>query len=153
MFEDGIGIVRSFVDDWRAAGAQIHEAACALRTAGVRVHVVAGCAQREFLGPLVEGSELAGLLVPLYVEYRYFGGNVDVTGLLCGCDIARALRAENERSGVQLAVIPRVVFNDDMVTLDDMDLMDISNASGVDAHVVSCNGSEYLPEITALVSA
>lgn len=153
MFEDGIGIVRSFVDDWRAAGAQIHEAACALRAAGVRVHVVAGCAQREFLGPLVEGSELAGLLVPLYVENRYFGGNVDVTGLLCGCDIARALRAENERSGVQLAVIPRVVFNDDMVTLDDMDLMDISNASGVDAHVVSCNGSEYLPEITALVSA
>ncbi len=153
MFEDGIGIVRSFVDDWRASGAQIHEAACALRAAGVRVHLVAGCAQREFLGPLVEQSELAGLLVPLYVENRYFGGNVDVTGLLCGCDIARALREEDERSGVQLAVIPRVVFNDDMVTLDDMKIREIVNASGVAAHVVSCNGSEYLPEITALVSA
>ncbi|HIR02064.1 MAG TPA: DUF512 domain-containing protein [Candidatus Aveggerthella stercoripullorum] len=151
MFEDGIGIVRSFVDDWRASGEAAETCAQALRDAGVRVLFVAGCAQREFFAPLVEASPLAGLLVPLFVENDYFGGNVDVTGLLCGCDIARALREENERAGVDVAVVPKVVFNDDAVTLDDMDIAGISHAAGVEVHVVCCNASEFLPEIAALV--
>ena len=89
--------------------------------------------------------------MPLFVENDYFGGNVDVTGLLCGCDIARALREENERAGVDVAVVPKVVFNDDAVTLDDMDIAGISHAAGVEVHVVCCNASEFLPEIAALV--
>ena len=66
-------------------------------------------------------------------------------------DIARALREENERAGVDVAVVPKVVFNDDAVTLDDMDIAGISHAAGVEVHVVCCNASEFLPEIAALV--
>ena len=153
MFEDGIGIVRSFVDDWRASAAAVEACARTLREAGVRVHFVAGCAQREFFAPLVADGPLAGWLVPLFVENDYFGGNVDVTGLLCGCDIARALRAEDERAGVSVAVVPKVVLNDDGVTLDDMNVAEIACAAGVALHVVSCNASEFLPEIAALVRA
>ena len=152
MFEDGVGIIRSFVDDWRQAerAGLVERCAAALRAADAQVHYVAGCATRHFLGPLVEASPLAGLLVPLYVENDFFGGNVDVTGLLCGCDIADAVRAERER-GLRLALVPRVVLNDDAVTLDDMSLEDMEKRAGARMSVVSCNASDYLLEIIDLV--
>lgn len=146
MFEDGIGIIRSFVDDWAQAEREGLVAACArvLASCDMRVIFVAGCAQREFFVPLVESSPLAGRLVPLLVDNDYFGGNVDVTGLLCGCDIARALEG---RTDAAFAVVPRVVFNDDLVTLDDMTLKDVENEAGVPMRVVSCNASDFLEEI------
>ena len=201
MFEDGIGIVRSYVDDWRAAHASGAAAACAeaLRAAGVRARFVVGEAMQPFLDQLVEASPLAGAFAPLTVANAFFGGNVDVTGLLCGCDmtaaIDRCVRAEGAggrhaqtvlgshetptgrfdscgtargtlppppRSKVaatvgppaggrrDLFVIPRVVFNDDGLTLDDMSLKDMEKEAGVPLAVVSCNPSEFLPEIEAL---
>ncbi len=201
MFEDGIGIVRSYVDDWRAAHASGAAAACAeaLRAAGVRARFVVGEAMQPFLDQLVEASPLAGAFAPLTVANAFFGGNVDVTGLLCGCDmtaaINRCVRAEGAggrhaqtvlgshetptgrfdscgtargtlppppRSKVaatvgppaggrrDLFVIPRVVFNDDGLTLDDMSLKDMEKEAGVPLAVVSCNPSEFLPEIEAL---
>ena len=211
MFEDGVGIVRSFVDDWEAAerAGLVARAADALRASGVRARYVAGEAMRCFFEPLVERGPLAGLLEPLYVRNEFFGGNVDVTGLLCGCDIARAIEADlrkgrrgsagsrNEiptalpaadscpptacaaraeapetraaraqgrpsdaapplalRTGPgktrMLYAIPSVVFNDDAVTLDDMTLEDMEKRAGSPLAVVSCNASDYLPEIVHL---
>ena len=89
-------------------------------------------------------------IVPLFVKNDFFGGNVDVTGLLCGCDMADAVRAERER-GLRLALIPRVVFNDNAVTLDDMSLEDMEKRAGAPLAVVSCNASDYLLEIIDLV--
>ena len=152
MFEDGVGIIRSFVDDWEQAerAGLIERCAAALRAADMRMHYLAGCATRHFLGPLIEASPLAGLLVPLFVKNDFFGGNVDVTGLLCGCDMADAVRAERER-GLQRALVPRVVFNDNAVTLDDMSLEDMEKRAGAPMSVVSCNASDYLREIIDLV--
>lgn len=152
MFEDGVGIIRSFVDDWEQAerAGIVERCAEALRAADARAHYVAGCATRHFLGPLVAASPLAGRLVPLFVKNDFFGGNVDVTGLLCGCDMADAVRAERER-GLRLALIPRVVFNDNAVTLDDMSLEDMEKRAGAPLAVVSCNASDYLLEIIDLV--
>ena len=152
MFEDGVGIIRSFVDDWEQAerAGIVERCAAALRAADVSVHYVAGYATRHFLGPLVAASSLAGLLVPLFVKNDFFGGNVDVTGLLCGCDMADAVRAERAH-GLQLALVPRVVFNDNAVTLDDMTLEDMEKRAGARMSVVSCNASDYLLEIIDLV--
>lgn len=51
MFEDGVGIIRSFVDDWKRAerAGLVERCAAALRAADARVHYVAGCATRHFL--------------------------------------------------------------------------------------------------------
>ena len=75
----------------------------------------------------------------------FFGGNVDVTGLLCGCDIADAVRSCADAKA--LFAVPRVVFNDDGVTLDDMTLEDMEKRSGARLAVVSCNASDFLAEI------
>ena len=156
MFEDGIGIIRSTVDDWRASERSgiVREAAAVLRESGVCAVMVAGCAQREFLEPLVRESGIGDVFRPLFVENRYFGGNVDVTGLLVGEDIASAVR--EHASAIQseaVYLIPRVVFNDDGVTLDGLDLEDMEKAAGQALHVVSCTPIEYFEQIIELASA
>lgn len=231
MFEDGIGIVRSYIDEFREActpqaGAEslAGRVARMLDAAGVRVRFVVGEAMQPFLDRLIVESPLAGRIVPLTVRNDFFGGNVDVTGLLCGCDMARAIRAaagtgvsedegsDSRRVGgetaqslrqscshesaagafgscgtrlvsspaadvpaedssrglsaipaehrisaaadgiVDLFVIPRVVLNDDLRTLDDMTVGDVENAAGARVSVVSCNPLDYLQDIADLVA-
>ena len=82
LFEDGIGIIRSYVDEFDRACAEgsrrapplsspIPARACALRRGGRH----AALPRR-----MIAESPLAGIVEPLTVENAYFGGNVDVTG-------------------------------------------------------------------------
>ena len=158
MFEDGIGIIRSTMDDWRqmADEGMIDRFKEALGAHGLRAVMVVGCAQREFLDPLVDAAGIGDVFEPLYVENAFFGGNVDVTGLLVGADISKAV---NSRSHLEdgasqpglMFLVPRVVFNDDGLTLDGMALEDMEKAAGQPLHVVSCSPLQYFEEITQLI--
>ena len=147
MFEDGIGIIRSYVDDWNMSFDAQHALARVLSSSGNKALLVCGCAQREFLDPLLAASPLQDLLVPLYVQNDYFGGNVDVTGLLVGCDIARAVKTHTQDNAYAAVCIPEVVFNADSVTLDDMTVEQISQQAGCAVYVVSCEASKFIPQI------
>lgn len=163
MFEDGIGIVRSRADEWRAAheAGIARECARALKAADARARYVAGEALRGHFDALLAESPLSGLMEPLYVENAFFGGNVDVTGLLAGDDVARAIRAAAASEGASageggartLFLLPQVMFNDDGLTLDGLTLEDVSEAAGCPASVVSCNPNEYLAETARLARA
>ena len=155
MFEDGVGIIRSFVDDWEAAEAAglDAQAAQALQQAGMRVRYIAGMATPHFFRPLFSRGPLAGVVEPLFVENRFFGGNVDVTGLLCSCDIAEDIRADAAEHPGWTYVVPKVIFNDDGVTLDDATLEDMGKAAVVPVSVVSCNATGFLPELVELARA
>ncbi|MDO5043434.1 MAG: DUF512 domain-containing protein, partial [Slackia sp.] len=136
MFEDGIGIIRSQMMEWNDAHEQIAHLAQTIDDAGVRVYYVLGEAQRDAMAAMIDESPLAGRLVPLLVKNEYFGGNVDVTGLLCGCDVARAIRGVSAHDFV---VLPRIMFNADGFTLDDMTVDDIRDTAGIPVTVVSCS--------------
>ena len=152
MFEDGIGIIRSTVDDWEQAMADgsIERFARTMRTNGKRAVMVAGCAQREFLDALALRSCIGDVFSPLYVENKFFGGNVDVTGLLVGTDIVDAVNAvlANPQDASSLMIcVPRVIFNDDGLTLDGMTLEDMEKKAGLTLHMVSCSPREYFNEM------
>jgi len=153
LFEDGIGMIRSFVDSWLESSEAVSWLAAKLEKAAARVHLVIGCAQQEFLEPIIDASPLKGLLIPFPVRNSFFGGNVDVTGLLTASDILAALE-EAAAGGTKpsLALLPMVIFNADGLTLDDMSLEDIQSATDIALDVVSCNPSDYLAEIAVLVA-
>ena len=160
LFEDGIGIIRSTIDDWEEAERSGLIAACAaaLRAKGKVARMIAGFAQQEFLTPLVERSNIGDVFQLLYVKNDFFGGNVDVTGLLVGHDMTTAIKRDAETTAVAdgagaptLYLIPSVVFNDDGITLDDMTLEDMEKAAGQSLHMVSCSPIEYFKEIVELV--
>ena len=154
MFEDGIGIVRSYVDEFDEAceSGLAARAAEVLAARDLTARYIVGEAMQPFLDAMIANSPLAGRLVPLTVRNDYFGGNVNVTGLLTASDIAPAIKAtsEEEEGTHQLFLLPSVIFNDNGVTLDDMTVQDIENAAGAPVSVVSCNPFDYLPEIIKL---
>ncbi len=150
MFEDGIGIIRSFVDDWESSREGEARLLAALERTNSRVAYILGCATREFVLPLVARSSLAGRFVAHPVKNDYFGGNVDVTGLLTAEDMVRAIQG---LQGFDLVVLPKVVFNSSGMTLDDWDLERMQNEVSVPLAVVSCNASEYFDEIALLLES
>ena len=92
------------------------------------------------------------------MENRYFGGNVNVTGLLGACDIVVAVGegvappAPGERV---LVALPSVIFNDQGLTLDGCTLADMEKAvavPGVRLVVVSCQPTEFFPDIIVATS-
>lgn len=151
LFDDGIGNVRTTVDSWNESAGPI-ETLSGILGSDKKVLLVVGYAQRAFIAPLIENSSLRGRLVPFFVANEYYGGNVDVTGLLCGGDIVRSLNeAVSEGMRFDRAVVPEVIFNTDGVTLDDLSLEDMQKTSRAPLDVVSCNPSQYLNEIIDLM--
>ena len=152
LYEDGIGMVRSFVDDWNRCLQAHMDLAASAHASGVRVLLVTGEATCEFLDPLIRESPLAQAFEAIHVANDYFGGNVDVTGLLCGCDIAHALNAITTDGAIKtFAVVPETVFNTEGVTLDGMTLAEVSASAGMPVHVISCQPSQSFAEIAAII--
>lgn len=159
LFEDGIGIVRSFLDDWERALAagSVARAAAALEEADLTACLIAGCAQRPFLKSALAASPARERVRVLFVVNEFFGGNVDVTGLLVGRDIARAVRRDADgdpcHGARTLYLVPRVVLNDGGAMLDDMRVQDVEKEAGRPLAVVSCSPLDYFDEIADLARA
>ncbi len=158
MFEDGIGIVRSCVDEFALAqeGGVMDAAAAALEKAGVHGFFVCGEGMRPYFGNLIASSPLNGLVEPLFIKNRFFGGNVDVTGLLAGEDIVRALkeaalawRDRSEHASV-LFLLFDVMFNADGITIDGMSLEDIMQEAGERLLVLPSNPLDYTKQLSLI---
>lgn len=145
MYEDGIGIVRSSVDGFKEARAsgELEELACALDAARMRAVMVCGRAMERYLPQLIASSPLQGRMEALFVDNAFFGGNVNVTGLLAGEDMARAIRHHGASDALYL--LPAVAFNADGVTVDDLTAEDIGRRAGERCLTVPSNPLDCIP--------
>ena len=120
-------MARVFLDTWDKVKDQLALAATDFERGAVTI--VTGEAFGKILAPLARevfgDEELRVLSVP----NRFFGGNVDVAGLLTGADMVDAIN-EEQPSGVVL--IPAITFNASALTLDDMTLADLKSQTGAD---------------------
>lgn len=124
QYHDGIGMVRSFLDE--ADGVLADDALCAgfeeararLEAAGERLLAVSGVAAADVVRGFLARSPLAPVAEVVAVENRYFGGNVNVTGLLTACDVLGQLPDDLDGTVVAL---PDIMLNADRLTLDGMD--------------------------------
>ena len=92
---------------------RIEAAGRLLGSLGIKLAVVSGCAAAQTIRSFVSDSPLRGSVRA--IENHYFGGNVDVTGLICAEDLLAQLGSD--LSGIMLFV-PDVMFNADGLTLD-----------------------------------
>ena len=111
-----------------------------------RVAIVTGALGAPVIAPLVDRFEPAarGGVEILAVDNDFFGGNIGVTGLLCGADMAAAIA--RLAPGTE-AVIPDVVFNEGR-TLDEHTPADIAAASGHDVRVVTTDADGLRAAVT-----
>ncbi len=124
QFYDGIGMLRSFLDEAVAlAGERPQELAAAARGLDARgLHGVLVCGEAA-LGVFAELCRLwDGPVAPLAIRNEYYGGDVNVTGLIVACDLLAQL--PDDLSGA-IVVLPEVMFNFDLVTLDGVAQADV----------------------------
>lgn len=125
QYEDGIGMMRVFMDEWDEredelkAAAQAHE--------GAPLTLLTGEGFAKVLGPLLRRSLPGGQVQMLAVRNEFFGGNVDVAGLLTAQDMERALLQAAPQG---LVLVPASAFNASKLTLDDRSLEDMAAATG-----------------------
>ena len=154
QFYDGIGMIRSYLDDTAslvAEAGRLEAVAAALGQRGLQLYVVSGTAAAPTVAGFVERPPLSGRV--LAIENRYFGGNVDVTGLICGVDLIEQLPAE--LTGVML-ILPSVMFNADGLTLDgyhEQQLIDIAAQRGATTHIASTQPYELIGYLEGLLGA
>lgn len=117
QYYDGIGMIRSYLDESALVSDdhadEIADIRLRLMASGRELVVLSGVAAAPTIADFISSPMLAGRVVA--IENCYFGGNVDVTGLLCACDILEQL--PDDLSQVML-IVPDVIFNADGCTLD-----------------------------------
>ncbi len=145
QYYDGIGMIRSYIDDTDTLTANPKRLAAiksALAAHSMRLVAVSGTSAAPTVARLVAHPALGGSVIA--IENRYFGGNVDVTGLICGCDLLDQL--PEDLAGVML-FIPNVMFNADGMTLDEYYRNDIEHElirRGAEVHVASTMPHELI---------
>lgn len=116
QYENGIGLVRVLLDDWRRERRRIARIGKWRRSQ--RVTAVCGTAIAALLGEiLTDLAEAGGPRVDLVpVENSLFGATVTVSGLLGGADVVDALRRVDPGD---LVVLPRAMLDSEgALTLD-----------------------------------
>lgn len=130
--ENGVGLVRLFLDEWETVEKELPENIKPSRA----ITLVTGNSGSIVLGPLVERlNRIGGLMVKLEtVTNLFFGETVTVTGLITGGDIRRTL--EGKYLGEKL-VLPAVMLRDgENVFLDDMTVDQLSDILGIPIEAV-----------------
>ena len=126
QFYDGIGMLRSFLDEASAVAreraGELAAADAALGERGLVAELVCGEAASETIETFCRLASPAGRVRTRAIRNDYFGGDVNVTGLIVCEDLLAQL--PDNLSGT-LVVLPEVMFNFDRVTLDGARLADV----------------------------
>jgi putative radical SAM enzyme (TIGR03279 family) len=148
QLENGVGIVRRFLDEWKRLKSRIRrrqhrprhlkaeekpssERVQSQDRGKTGIAVVCGRLAAPILRKVcAEMEALAGKSITVFpVMNNWYGGNVAVSGLLTGRDVIAQLQGEEIRG--QTLLLPRVMFDSTgQVTLDDLTAEDIARALG-----------------------
>ena len=141
VVEDGIGLVRRFEDDW----ARVRRRAPARVARPRALTIVTGVMYAPRLERLIAGLAVKGLTARVRaIRNEWFGGSVQVAGLLTGADIQRQLAGGTLGEAV---LVPSVALRDSVgVFLDDLTPADLTAALGVPVRPVE-------PDARALLGA
>lgn len=149
QFYDGIGMIRYFLDETARIkgeeGGRLAAIARRARERGVRIAVVSGAAAAPTVEGLIADGPIGGRV--LVIRNDYFGGNVDVTGLICGGDLLAQLPSDLQDV---MLFLPEVIFNADGMTLDGYHrrhLCESLEGRGASVHVTSTQPADVIDSI------
>lgn len=134
QLENGIGLVRNFLDDWQQ-GLSLRQEQGIGYSKCKYIDVVCGVSAAKILAPLLDKLTIPNLQVRLVpVKNNFFGESITVTGLLTGKDIEQALTAlDGERSGV---IIPgNTLRKGEIVFLDNLTPEDLETKLAVPVRI------------------
>ena len=124
QIENGVGMTRKLLDDWRVARKTLPEAMPTPRRVGIVTSAMARPVIERMARDLRRISNIEVRVMP--IENRFFGAIVTVAGLLCGQDVLDQVREQcGDFTGDDLLLLPRVMLDNagkrflDDVTVED----------------------------------
>ncbi len=124
QIENGVGMTRKLLDDWRVARKALPEALPASRRVGTVTSTMAQPVIERMARDLRRIANIEVRVIP--IENRFFGPVVTVAGLLCGQDVLDQVRERcGDFTGDDLLLAPRVMLDNagkrflDDVTVED----------------------------------
>ena len=135
QIEDGVGMVRSFANEFSAIVRQLErESSSSLRTTPGTI--ITGTLFAPALQKMIDNmnARFKTRLVVEPLENSYFGGDVSVAGLLTGQDL---LKAREQLTGEFVLIPKQMLKSDDPIMLDGMNVADVSRALGQPVHAVN----------------
>jgi putative radical SAM enzyme (TIGR03279 family) len=149
QLENGIGIVRLFLDEFDELFLKLPEKVSCNRT---RLLLTATSGYK-IIYPLVERikNKYKNLNIKLLsVSNNFFGPSVTVTGLLTGQDIIKTINGLNMPKDT-LVIIPDVMLKENYLFLDDETLDSVQQSTGLEIISVTTSGKGLIEAITGLV--
>ena len=144
QLEDGIGITRRFLDDV----AETVRAGRRPEVAGISATIACG----TLIGPTMAGvaediEQASGIALDVVpIENTFFGGEINISGLLTGGELVRAFA---DRPGTDpICISATMVSRRTFTLLDDMRLDELKTALGRDV-IVADHLSDVLDELVA----
>lgn len=156
QFYDGIGMLRSFLDEAalvaRERAGELALVDQSLTQGGLRLELVCGEAAAETIDVFAQILSPSGRARVRAIRNDYFGGDVNVTGLIVSEDLLAQL--PDDLSGT-LVVLPEVMFNFDKLTLDgdtQAHILAELERRGAQAVVSVTSPTDYLETLLAALS-
>lgn len=156
QFYDGIGMLRSFLDEAalvaRERAGELALVDQSLTQGGLRLVLVCGEAAAETIDVFAQILSPSGRARVRAIRNDYFGGDVNVTGLIVSEDLLAQL--PDDLSGT-LVVLPEVMFNFDKLTLDgdtQAHILAELERRGAQAVVSVTSPTDYLETLLAALS-
>ncbi|MCQ2381183.1 MAG: DUF512 domain-containing protein [Acidaminococcaceae bacterium] len=120
QLENGIGLTRVFLDDWEKEIKNISN-----HSTGKAV-IPVGEAAYKVLAPLMQklNKQIGGEHQFIVVKNEFFGGAVNVTGLLAATDILQATKKYKR------VILPEIVLNKNKLFLDDVSFTEFEKKHG-----------------------
>jgi putative radical SAM enzyme (TIGR03279 family) len=137
QIEDGVGMVRSFTNEFARVMRQLERGPGVRKTAGT---IFTGTLFAPSLQKMIDkmNARFKTRLVVEPLENSYFGGDVSVAGLLTGQDL---LKARDQVKGEFVLIPKQMLKSDDTIMLDGMNVAEVSRVLGQPVHAVT------LPEL------
>lgn len=141
QIEDGVGMVRSFTNEFARIMRQLESGGSLRKTAGT---IFTGTLFAPSLKKMIDklNARFKTRLVVEPLENSYFGGDVSVAGLLTGQDL---LNAREQVKGEFVLIPKQMLKSDDSIMLDGMNVNEVSRALGQPVHAVT------LPELKSFL--
>jgi putative radical SAM enzyme (TIGR03279 family) len=138
QIENGVGMVRTFLDEFDAVLNRDPELPKTLRS--LKITVCTGRLFHSYLNDCVERVGVDAKTVA--VENRFWGSGINVAGLLTGSDFLAAL--EGNVYGDVVILPSEAMIGDEGLFLDDMKLADVEAALGVPVVRSGYTAGEFL---------
>ncbi len=141
QLENGVGLIASMKEEFDAAIELVKD-----KPRDIHVCIVTGEIAYEFIKSLADRlmKKCPGVKINVVpVKNNFFGGGVNVTGLVCGSDIIEQVRTDAE-----YLIIPDVMLrDDDEIFLDDVTLREVEAALNVKTKTSLNDGYDFIEKI------